>query len=488
MMKKTAALYVRLSQEDEKKAMSESIQNQIAFLTEYILKKGWQKGEIYCDDGFSGLDFERPAFQKMLEDIEKGKVNCIVVKDLSRLGRDYIGTGYLLERYFPQKGVQLIAVNDDIDTMSEENQQQWLPFRTVLNDLYAKDISKKIRTSFDIKRKNGQFIGAFSPYGYQKDSKNKNKLVIEEETAEIVKKIFQWYLQGDSMTGIAKKLNSMAVPSPAVYKMIHSSYANKNIKYGLWTQQTIKSILSNETYIGNLTQGKTKKVSYKIDKSKKIDKQNWIVAENSHNAIIDRAVFENVQHILSKKAGAQRENTKTEHILKGILYCGDCKSPMTFRKNRKGQYILICSQYARYGVCKRHQVYEKQCNEMIENALKQMIKKLDWESILQTINIQTKQETKQQKKLWKLKYLQIKLYEDKIKGILSEEEFVEMLEGIRRQKKMLSQENTSLTEQKKDMNYFLKKKLFLIQLIEKVEFFETEQEIKMCVCWKFSAP
>ena len=484
-MKKIAAIYVRLSQEDEKKAVSESIQNQIAFLTEYILKKGWQRGEIYCDDGFSGLGFQRPAFQKMLEDIEKGKVNCIVTKDLSRLGRDYIGTGYLLENYFPKKGVQLIAVNDGVDTMAEDNQQQWLPFRTVLNDLYAKDISKKIRTSFDTKRKNGQFIGAFSTYGYQKDSKNKNRLVIEEETAEIVKKIFQWYLQGDSMTAIAKKLNSMSVPSPGIYKMIHSGYENKNMKYGLWTQQTIKSILSNETYAGNLTQGKTKKISYKINQTKKIEQKNWIVAKNTHHAIIEPMVFEQVQKLLFQKGGAQPHHTKAEHILKGILYCGDCKSPMTFRKNKKGEFLLICSQYARYGLCKRHQVYEKQCNQIIKNTLEQYMEKVQWQSALKNKNTQTEKQKKYEKKIQALKYMQTKLYEDKIKGLLEEEEFLEILQQIKEQKKLFSKEKPCPCEP--DIQYFLNKRIFLLQFIEKIEFFEKEEEIKMCVHWSFSS-
>ena len=422
-MKKMTAIYVRISQEDEKSSVSESIQNQISYLKQYLFQNDMTLYEIYCDDGFSGLNFERPAFQKMIQDIENGMINCVVVKDLSRLGRDYIGIGYFTEQYFPQKNIQFIAVNDNIDTENESIQQEFIPFKALLNDFYAKDISKKIKASFHTKRQNGQFIGAFAPYGYQKDNNNKNHLVIEPDTSNVVQNIFMWYLQGENMTSIAQKLNDCGVPSPAVYKMMHTYYQNTNVKYGLWTQQTIKNILSNETYAGNITQGKTKKINYKNKKLKKIPKQYWIVKQNTHKPIIDYTIFQYVQTMLNQKS--QKTNQKSMHLLSGLLYCGDCGSSMTFRRNKKGDFILLCSRYTRYGQCSRHQFYEHKCNDIIFNALQTFIKN--------TPNS--------------------KQYHNTI-----------------------------------PIEHLFYYKIFIIQMIQKIQFFEQHNTIKMCVYWNFSAP
>ncbi|MEY8321670.1 recombinase family protein [Lachnospiraceae bacterium 46-61] len=424
-MKKMVAIYVRVSQEDEKNGVSESIQNQISYLKQYLFQNDMVLYEVYCDDGFSGLNFERPAFQKMIQDIENGMINCVVVKDLSRLGRDYIGVGYFTEQYFPQKNIQLIAVNDNIDTENENIQQELIPFKALLNDFYAKDISKKIKASFHAKRQNGEFIGAFAPYGYQKDSHNKNHLIIDTYTSNVVQNIFMWYLQGENMSSIAQKLNDNGILSPAVYKMKHTYYQNANIKYGLWTQQTIKNILSNETYVGNITQGKTKKVNYKNKKLKKIPKQHWIVKQNTHKPIIDYSLFQNVQTMLNQKSKTQKTNQKTMHLLGGLLYCGDCGSSMTFRKNKKGDFILLCSRYARYGQCSRHQFYEHKCNDIILNALQIFTKN--------TPNC--------------------KQYHADI-----------------------------------SIDYLFYNKIFVIQMINKIQFFEQHNIIKMHIYWNFSAP
>lgn len=424
-MKKITAIYVRVSQEDEKQGVSESIQNQISYLKQYLLQNDITLYKIYCDDGFSGLNFERPAFQKMIQDIEYGMINCVVVKDLSRLGRDYIGTGYFAEQYFPQKNIQLIAVNDNIDTKNENIQQELIPFKALLNDFYAKDISKKIKASFHTKRQNGQFIGAFAPYGYQKDSTNKNHLIIEPYTSHVVQNIFMWYLQGENMTSIAQKLNDYGVPSPAVYKMTHTYYQNANMKYGLWTQQTIKNILSNETYAGNVTQGKTKKINYKNKKLKKIPKQYWIVKQNTHKPIIDYSLFQNVQTMLNQKSKTQKTNQRVMHLLGGLLYCGDCGSSMTYRRNKKGDFILLCSRYTRYGQCTRHQFYEYQCNDIVLNAL---------------------------------------------------QTFIENNPNCK-------QFHNNIT-----IDCLSCHKIFFVQMIQKILFFEQYNTVKMCVYWNFSAP
>ena len=216
-------IYLRVSQEDEKEGQSESIGNQQDFITRYVLEQGWNLTNVYIDDGWSGLNFERPDFKRMIADIESKKINLVITKDLSRLGRDYIDTGYYLERYFPQKNVRYIAINDGIDTFSQNGNTDMSPFKAVINDMYAKDISNKVRTALHTKKLKGDFIGSVAPYGYMKDPNNKGKLIIEEETAEVVKQIFEIFLEGGTKLGIANKLSMQGVPTPSQSKNLKAT-------------------------------------------------------------------------------------------------------------------------------------------------------------------------------------------------------------------------------------------------------------------------
>lgn len=255
-------IYLRLSKEDENNGESESITNQRALLLNYIHEHQLTLVKEYIDDGVSGTTFNRLGFKQMIQDIEHQKINMILTKDTSRLGRDHIEFGYYVEKYFPEHQVRYVALCDNIDTF--QNNNDMLLFKSAYNDMYVKDISNKIRASLNIKKKNGEFVGAYAPYGYQKSSVDKHQLIIDEPAAIVVKKIFQLFKNGTSITQISKILTKEQIPIPSVYKNLNRGL--KSPLFGIWTQRTITDILTNPTYIGNLTQGRSKKINYKSKK------------------------------------------------------------------------------------------------------------------------------------------------------------------------------------------------------------------------------
>ena len=283
------AVYIRLSREDGDKEESDSVGNQRKLLTDYVAKKeDFILYDTYIDDGYSGTNFNRPSFQRMIADIQDGKVNCVVVKDLSRFGRDYIDTGRYLERYFPDLGVRFISVTDSIDSMKQAY-DMLLPIKNIFNEQYARDISKKIQATVKSKQKAGEFIGAFTSYGYKKSPVNKNKLVIDDYAASVVRRIFSLYIQGYGKQKIAKLLNAEGILCPAEYKKVNGeNYKNCNRLESTtyWSYSTINSILHREMYVGNMVQG-TKHQRMR-SKQKKKPKEDWIIVENTHEPIIDK--------------------------------------------------------------------------------------------------------------------------------------------------------------------------------------------------------
>ncbi len=267
-------LYLRVSKEDGSRQESESIVNQKAFLVDYCKKNGIETYKIFSDDGYSGLHFDRPAFTRMIADPE---IDTIITKDLSRLGRDYILTGYYLEKYFPSRGIRYIALNDQIDTSKEIDDMSG--FRAVINDMYAKDITKKVRTALTAKKRAGKFIGSSAPYGYRKTKKG---LIPEPRQAKVVREIYRSYLFGESMSAIARQLNAKAVKTPSM---------EKGGKQNLWSDVMIRRILESPTYAGHLTQNKTKRINYKIVKREKIPENLWICVRNTHPPIVSQKVF-----------------------------------------------------------------------------------------------------------------------------------------------------------------------------------------------------
>ncbi len=285
MENKACAIYLRLSKDDGIKGESDSIASQRMFLENYCNKNGFKIIAEYVDDGYSGTNFRRPAFEKMITDALSKKFFCIITKDMSRLGRDYIETGEYIEKIFPENGIRYIAVNDGVDTMSESGGNDMIPFRAVFNDMYAKDISRKVRCALDSRRRAGKFIGSSAPYGYIKNEKDPSKLIPDKNTKDTVLRIYREFLEGKSMLSIAKELTAEGITTP-------SSLKNDNRrKSDAWNSVMIKRILTNPTYKGDITQGFEKKINYKTEKRYKNSKSDLITVCGTHEAIVDEITF-----------------------------------------------------------------------------------------------------------------------------------------------------------------------------------------------------
>ena len=350
-------IYIRLSREDDDKTYeSESITNQKSLLLQYANENKLRVYDIYVDDGYSGTSFDRPGFKKLIDDIEHNKINMVITKDMSRLGRDYIGTGELVEKYFPAHNVRYIAVTDNIDTFLDSSNNDIAPFKAIMNDFYAKDISKKIRSSLRAKMKEGKYVSGRTPFGYMQDPDNKNHLVIYEEQAKIVRRIFDMSLNGMTYFKIAKQLTIEHIKTPASYYSFEWR-SHYNLHYGNWHAKTIQDILTNRIYSGDLVQNRRNKVNYKVKKIVKNNPKDFIVVENTHEPIIDKATFYEVQKRLPKNVG---RNEKIEyHLLDGLLYCGDCghRISVTARRKKDNRCYTVCNYYRSYikdKVCTTH--------------------------------------------------------------------------------------------------------------------------------------
>ena len=365
-MMEPAALYLRLSQEDgERWGESQSISNQRIFLTQYCQANGFTVAECYIDDGYTGTNFNRPGFQRLLRDIERGKIKTVITKDLSRLGRDYIETGRYVECYFPEKGIRYIAVNDGVDTGKEESAgNDMSAFKAVFNDFYARDVSRKVRSALTAKRRAGKFIGAWAPYGYQKDPKQPGKLVPDPESAGVVRRIYRDFLKGESVRGIAEGLTEDKIPTP-MEKRSGGLKAQRR-----WNESTIRRILTCETYAGNLTQNQIKTISYKVKKRIPVPKKEWIVVSNTHEPLITKEEFQMAQQLFKTRSSPREP--KDRHLLSGLVFCGDCGSPMTFVKDGPRTY-LVCSSSRRYpGSCKTHCVREDEVERTLLDSLRKL--------------------------------------------------------------------------------------------------------------------
>lgn len=352
MESKKAALYMRLSKEDGT-GESASISTQKKMLRSYAKENGFDVYREYVDDGYSGTNFERPAFKELLEDIERKLINLIITKDLSRLGRDYIMTGQYTEIYFPSKGVRYIAVNDGYD--SESPWSDIAPFKNIVNEMYARDTSKKIRSAFRTKVREGDFIGNFAPYGYEKDPQDKNHLLIDLEASVVVKEIFEKAELGMGPSQIAGILNQKNVMTPALYRCSKRSYLNPDdySKRKEWTASSVCKILNNPVYLGHIVQGKTEKVSFKSKVTLQKPRDEWTDVPNKHDPIISEEVFGRV-----RKRSISRKNTPDRDFVNhfsGLARCMDCGRNMSITGRRgkagvKGEtQKLVCGGYKLYG-------------------------------------------------------------------------------------------------------------------------------------------
>ena len=330
-----AAIYLRLSRDDEDidgsaKRESDSISSQRELARSFVREQpDMELFDIYIDDGYSGANFDRPDFKRMMADIENGNVNCVVVKDLSRFGRDYIEAGRFIQKTFPAFSVRFIAITDHYDSLTADQSTTSLviPVKNFVNDSYCQDISEKVKSHQRVKREKGKFIGAFAVYGYQKDHEDKNKLVIDEYAAKIVKNIFTWKLDGMSNLAIANRLNENGIFSPLEYKKSYGEHYSTGFQAGIvskWSAVAVKRILTNEIYTGMMVQGKREKVNYKVDKILEKPESEWFKVEGTHEAIISKEDYQNVQRLLKVDTRAGKGKEKA-HMFSGLLFCGDCK-------------------------------------------------------------------------------------------------------------------------------------------------------------------
>ncbi|MDD3279136.1 MAG: recombinase family protein [Lachnospiraceae bacterium] len=459
------AVYIRLSREDGDKEESDSVGNQRKLLTEYIGKKEeFVLHDVYVDDGYTGTNFNRPNFQRMITDIEDGKVNCVVVKDLSRFGRDYIDTGRYLERIFPELGVRFISVTDSIDSMKQAY-DMLLPIKNIFNEQYARDISKKVQTAVKTKQKSGEFIGSFTSYGYKKSPSDKNKLIIDEYASTVVRRIFDLFIRGYGKQKIAKLLNSEGILCPSEYKRtmgLNYHNGNKLNSTTYWSYSTINSILHREMYVGNMVQG-TKHQRMR-SKQRKVDKADWIIVENTHESIIDKETWEKSQSLLKKRT-RELDLETNKNIFAGFVKCGDCGRAMAKNMWRRADgsktYSFYCGTYKRYGteLCTPHTLPLKELEAIILSDLKVIVQNV--ENVQELVKAQSftaskakrisdTELTKLKSELERIRKLKQSIYEDYREELISKEEFLSYREDYLKKEELYSNQIETLKAKRKD--------------------------------------
>lgn len=388
-----ACIYTRMSKDDGDKPESDSIGNQKALIRDFLKNHPEiQAVSEKSDDGYSGVNFERPGFKEMMDEIRAGRVDCVIVKDLSRFGRNYIEAGNYIERVFPFIGVRFIAINDSYDS-ADRNQSDSLiiPFKNLINDAYCKDISVKIRTQLEIKRKKGEFIGAFAVYGYLKDPEDHNKLIVDTFASEVVRAIFKWKLEGMSQGDIAERLNAQGVLCPMEYKLSLGMKVQTNFRVNrkaVWSWSSVSRILTNEIYTGVLIQGKVSTPNYKVKKFMEKDESEWIRMEQSHEAIIDGDTFRVTQEILKKDIRRGPDRGKV-YPLSGFLMCADCGQNMIRKSAVSGgrkYFYYVCSGHKARNGCKPHSIREEELFQGVLTAMQGHIKVVaDMKRMLETL-------------------------------------------------------------------------------------------------------
>ena len=441
-----AADYARISREDGDKEESDSIGTQFDIIDDYIA----HNDDItfidrYSDDGWSGTNFDRPDFMRLMEDIKKGKINCVIVKDLSRLGRNYILVGQYLEMIFPMLNIRFISVNDRIDSIKDPASinNALVSFKNVMNDEYCRDISNKVRSSLDRKRSKGEFIGSFASYGYMKDPDDHHHLIVDPVAAEVVKNIFDWFLQGMSIIGIAKRLNHMGIPNPSAYKR----QCGLNYKHpagqldSAWPDSSVKRVLKNRLYVGDMVQNKNRTKSYKVQVSVAVPEENWVIVPNTHAAIIDREKFETVQQLLMRDT---RTSPGINHvsIFAGYIRCADCLRAMGKKSVAQsyGKYhYYVCQTFRKAGrnLCTKHTIREKQLYDAVLATIQSQIDlAVSMDQLvndLKSQNVRAAKSSRLEKMLQlkeeeyeKVSRCRIDLYPDWKAGILSKDEYLSL--------------------------------------------------------------
>jgi len=454
-LNKITALYCRLSRDDEYSGDSMSIQTQKAMLKHYAEENGFFNCIYFIDDGYSGTNYNRPDFQKLLSEIEADKIGTVIVKDLSRLGREYLQTGYYTEIFFPKHDVRFIAVNDNVDSNKGDN--EFAPFKNIINEWYAKDISRKVRSAFKTKALNGEFTGMRAPYGYKKSPENKHKL-IPDEHAPIVQRMYRMAMEGKSCGAIATILKKEKIPTPGAYLRGKDGILRKDerVKYPYdWIQSTVRDVLMNEVYIGNIVSLCHTSKSFKDKRLVERPKEDWIRIENTHEPLIDKETFYTVQKRISVKRPRYKLNP--ENIFRGLLFCGECGSALVYKKEncKTGTAKYNCNLHVHRGkaYCTTHTVKaedlkiivsddinhhillsNKDKNAYIQQLIYQSDSKLNGEKTLYQ-----KEMNKINQRLEELNVILQTMYEDKIFKRISEERYTSMSANFEKEEAQLKE-------------------------------------------------
>lgn len=511
-----AVAYVRVSKEDiaagqVKKTESNSISNQKKLISDFVKdKQEINIVSVRTDDGYTGTNYDRPAFQLMLDDIRAGRINCVIVKDLSRFGREYIDAGKYIDRLFPYYGVRLIAINDNIDTITKDmSDELGITIRNLFNDNYCRDISIKTRSSLKVKRKNGEFTGAFVAYGYRRSDKEHNNLMIDEYPASVVQDIFKWKLAGMSQDGIARKLNEQGILSPLEYKRSLGMNYKSGFKVkekAVWTAIAVRRILTNELYVGTLIQGIRTTPNHKVKTVKVNDKEDWCILENNHEPIVSQKTFNLVQRLLALDTRTS-PNKDVVFSLCGLVVCGDCGNPMvrkvTTAKGKKYSYY-VCSRNKDRSGCSSHRIktedLETAVLRILQNHIRVVvemrkclyfIEKLPFRQI----NLRKAEERllKIEEEISRYRKLKITLYEDMKEGIVTKEDYVDIsvqyeqrIKDAEQAAEQIHKEIDTLmgnsTDEQRWMKDFIQYKnltqltrIAAVELIEKIHVFENKK-------------
>ena len=508
-----AALYIRLSRDDGDKLESNSVTNQREILKEHLkLHPDIVLHDIYVDDGWSGTNFNRPGFQRMMEDIYAGNVNCVIVKDLSRFCRNAAEGGQYLDNIFVRYRVRFIALNNGIDTasgsMNAATQLISVGVTNVINESVAATTSVNVRGTLNVNRQQGKFIGSFASYGYLKDPNDHHKLIIDEDTAPIVRMIFDDFIRGCSIMGIAKKLNAMGIPNPSAYKRLkgfryHHPAGEKND--GLWPDSSVRRILRNEMYIGNMIQGKNTTISYKIKQCRAIPQKDWIRVKGTHEAIIDPETFEKAQSLFNRSI---RKSVKSDEILlfSGLVRCGHCGRIMSKKTNRHtyGTYHYYrCTTHNKMdpGKCTSQTIRIDRLEKAVLVFLQTMVNvSVEYEALLEKIRHSAARKTEstallkaleqQQAEREKCRRMMLELYPDWKNGILSQEEYLTLKADLNEKLQALDasieklrntagqyadgfeQENAFLTQFRKYRNFTQLTRPMLVALVNEIRIYE----------------
>lgn len=461
--KYVAGLYCRLSKDDGNSVESMSIWSQKVMLKQFAESNSIAIYDYYVDDGYSGTNFERPSFKKMITDIENGKINCVITKDLSRLGRNYLQSGAYIEMYFPQKNIRYIAITDGIDTLNS-NQNDIMPFKNILNEMYAKDTSKKVKSAIQSRMREGTYIGSKAPFGYLKDPNNKRRLIIDEKTKPIIELIYKLCLEGKGTQLISQELMKRKIPRPSAF------VENAEKLYGLteenkyqWSHRMVLNVLRDPVYCGNMARNKRPTLSFKNSKRMYIPKSDYIYAKDTHEGIVSEEIWEQVQTMIDKRKCNNKKGLYYDNIFQGLVRCPKCGyalTPKTDYRLKKKELIdfvhFSCSTYKKYGVnaCSSHRIEARDLYNIVlediqyhgsmalsakEEFVEKIIEKIEVEKIDEGKELSNKLELKKNQ-LAELDRSYEQLYEDRLEGNITERNFNLMNVSISKKQDKLIEE------------------------------------------------